>query len=267
MSKLEIIPFGKYKGQPVDILAQDRQYCEWLEQQEWFRARYPAIHTVIINNFGEPEETPEHNALQALFVDEDFRKRFLVGVLGDEEEICKPAMRTRDSAIAGFRKRLFDVEAERKEWESSKSLYSSDYRAQQLAEAENGIRKYTEIITGLQQFRPEVKTSAEFEKLGVDVVIHYATISIKEDRLRYALFDAAETCDDISGDIYVECKPSVGDDYPAVLRQISGVSEAYRGRRVLFIGHGGYVGTGATFEQVKAIFHSRRIKIVLLGEL
>jgi hypothetical protein len=51
VSKLEIIPFGKYKGQPVDALAQDRQYCEWLLQQDWFPARYPAIHTLDSRDF------------------------------------------------------------------------------------------------------------------------------------------------------------------------------------------------------------------------
>jgi hypothetical protein len=57
----------------VEALAQNREYCEWLSQQDWVRTRYPAIHTLIINHFGRPEETLEHNALQALFVDEDFR--------------------------------------------------------------------------------------------------------------------------------------------------------------------------------------------------
>jgi hypothetical protein len=94
VSKLEIIPFGKYKGQPVDALAEDRPYCEWLLQQDWFRTRYTAIHTLIINNFGQPEETPEHNVLQALFVDEDFRTRFVTHVLGGQERVFKKTSST-----------------------------------------------------------------------------------------------------------------------------------------------------------------------------
>ena len=65
-----MIPFGKYKGQPVDVLAADRDYAEWLQQQDWFRERYQSLYTIIINNFGEPDDTPEHNAMQVRFLEE-----------------------------------------------------------------------------------------------------------------------------------------------------------------------------------------------------
>jgi hypothetical protein len=67
-----IVPFGKYKGQPVEVLAADHAYCDWLTGQSWFRERYGAVYTLIVNNFAEPSETPEHNALQARFLDDDF---------------------------------------------------------------------------------------------------------------------------------------------------------------------------------------------------
>src|SRR6516165_8596150 len=56
----ELIPFGKYKGQPVEVLAQDKQYAEWLTAQPWFRDKFAGLYTVIINKFQEPSETPEH---------------------------------------------------------------------------------------------------------------------------------------------------------------------------------------------------------------
>ncbi len=71
----EVIPFGKYKGQPVEVVVQDRQYVEWLTAQPWFRERFANIHTLIVNNFQEPTETPVHNALQARFLDQAFRAR------------------------------------------------------------------------------------------------------------------------------------------------------------------------------------------------
>jgi uncharacterized protein (DUF3820 family) len=49
MRKLEIVPFGKYRGRPVEALAQDREYYAWLSQQDWVRTRYRALHTLIIN--------------------------------------------------------------------------------------------------------------------------------------------------------------------------------------------------------------------------
>jgi hypothetical protein len=69
----EVVPFGKYKGQPVEVLAADRDYCDWLTAQVWFAQRFPSLHTVVINNFGAPSETPEHNALQIRCLDARFR--------------------------------------------------------------------------------------------------------------------------------------------------------------------------------------------------
>src|SRR6266446_810452 len=71
----DLVPFGKHKGQPVTALAQDRDYCDWLLQQSWFVQRFPELHTIVVNNFGEPTETPEHNRLQLRFLEEDFRLR------------------------------------------------------------------------------------------------------------------------------------------------------------------------------------------------
>src|SRR6266403_3981777 len=68
----DLVPIGKYKGQPVTALAQDRSYCDWLTQQSWFVQKFPELHTLIINNFGEPTETPDHNRLQLRFLDPVF---------------------------------------------------------------------------------------------------------------------------------------------------------------------------------------------------
>jgi hypothetical protein len=72
----EVIPFGKYKGQPVEVLDSDPQYRNWLSEQAWVRERFPNLHTVIINHHGEPTETPEHNALQARFLSRTFVRCF-----------------------------------------------------------------------------------------------------------------------------------------------------------------------------------------------
>ncbi len=73
----DVVPFGKYKGQPVEAMAQDRKYVEWLTAQSWFRDRYQTIYNVVVNNFQEPSETPEHNRLQVLFLRETFQKAFM----------------------------------------------------------------------------------------------------------------------------------------------------------------------------------------------
>lgn len=66
----EVVPFGKYKGQPVEILRADDDYCQWLMGQDWFRIKFGNIYQTIINYGGEPQESPEHNELQASFLDD-----------------------------------------------------------------------------------------------------------------------------------------------------------------------------------------------------
>lgn len=63
-----IVPFGKYKGQPVESLIADSDYCEWLSAQPWFRDRYTGIYQIVINGPQQPVETPEHNEMQAWFL-------------------------------------------------------------------------------------------------------------------------------------------------------------------------------------------------------
>jgi len=109
-SETQIIPFGKYKGRPVESLAADREYCEWLISQEWFRTKFIGIHTLIVNHFGEPTETPEHNLLQACFLDAEWCQRFCMS-LGFADSFALFLKRSR--AYSGtWRFAVFDREFE-----------------------------------------------------------------------------------------------------------------------------------------------------------
>jgi hypothetical protein len=90
MNNENIVPFGKYKGQPIEAMAQDQQYITWLQGQSWFLERYQNINTLIINNFREPSETPEHNNIQASFTDESFCKKFYKHLVNKKYEFGFP---------------------------------------------------------------------------------------------------------------------------------------------------------------------------------
>lgn len=77
-----LIPFGKYKGQPIEQLQNDVEYTRWLLEQSWFAERYSGIQTLIVNNFKEASSSPEHNRFQARFLD----RRFVFSVVS---EACK----------------------------------------------------------------------------------------------------------------------------------------------------------------------------------
>jgi hypothetical protein len=186
-----VIPFGKYKGQPVEVVAQDKQYVDWLTAQPWFRERFANIYTLIVNNFHEPSETPEHNRLQALFLERDFCLRF----------------------------------------------------AREAAEIKLPDRR--------------LAYGSRFE-VGWDVVL-----SVWDAENEHGSLNAIE--------LYVEIKPVVADDYPAVLRQIrtqvkteSISNGGYAVHPILFLER--YTGKGATEAQFINIFESVGVKIVFLDE-
>jgi uncharacterized protein (DUF3820 family) len=63
--RANIVPFGKHRGKTVEeILDADPRYLDWLTAQDWFRDKFVVLHQTIINRGAEPEETPDHNALQ-----------------------------------------------------------------------------------------------------------------------------------------------------------------------------------------------------------
>jgi hypothetical protein len=225
-----VVPFGKYKGQPVEVLAQDRPYLEWLSAQDWFRERYAGIYTLIVNNFTEAAETPDHNALQVLFLDDAFCTRFLT--------VLKPQWRAESI------RRLTEEVLERKKHLIEGYSYG-DRVKKQIDEA---LSKFLNIDCRLGFHK-------EFEHHGIDVRLecYVATVGKLPDRSDADIFEYAVGSH--VGCFNIEIKPSVGDDYPAVLRQMRANNSG-----VLFTQN--YAGIGATQEQFVKTFALSNIKIV-----
>ena len=87
----KVVPFGKYRGQPLSVLREDVSYMDWLAGQEGIRRQYPWIFNLTVNSGGEPIETPEHNRFQALFLDPEFS--------GDVYDYFYPERRERELVI------------------------------------------------------------------------------------------------------------------------------------------------------------------------
>lgn len=69
-----VLPFGKHKGKTVaELLEVDREYAQWLAAQGWLAERFAELHAALAARGSASDETPEHNALQARFLDEVFR--------------------------------------------------------------------------------------------------------------------------------------------------------------------------------------------------
>lgn len=166
-SNTDLVPFGKYRGQPLDTLFADRGYLQWLLAQAWFAQQYAELHRLVINYGVLPEETPEHNALQLCFL--------------------APALRIQTcNAWLAFRRQ---------------------YGPQ------SHITRRPKQLYGI----PEIK----FEEHGIDVSLTYTVAVWDEVAYRRDYRTITENVWTSNNESFgVELKPSLGDDYPAVLRKM-----------------------------------------------
>jgi hypothetical protein len=81
-----IVPFGKYRGQPVEVMLADSGYLEWILGQPgiiaMLQSRHPAFFNVIMVGAPATDDSPVHNVLQARFLDSEFQLAFLEVRLG-----------------------------------------------------------------------------------------------------------------------------------------------------------------------------------------
>lgn len=220
----ESVSFGKYKGRPVEEMQADTEYMAWLEGQPWFRERFAKL---AIRTADEMSRTPEHNRIQAVFLDFDFVRAF-VAVTNDPE-----IEKERKAGVAFWTE---EIASKRKDIES----FTRNGRDVTKLNAELG-----ELMSPDNH---NLSIWAEFEERGADVMVligfkHYGYSSQRTRNGRAVV------------ELPVEVKPVVSDDYPAVLRQMK-----RNGSRYLLVGR--YEGVGATVAQFKEIF-SRSGKIVV----
>lgn len=81
MDSIPLVPFGKYKGQPVTNLINDTQYLEFCKKQKWFQD-YPIVYNICVNQTitsgnALNNKTPEHNRLQNLFLKQENIKQLI----------------------------------------------------------------------------------------------------------------------------------------------------------------------------------------------
>ncbi len=238
--KHQIISFGKYKGQPVDVLRTDPEYCEWLVGQKWFTQRYPSINTLIVNQFGLPEDTPVHNELQALFLDEMLVRK-IIGQMIDlpylKKRIQEFFSAVYNSCQDRFDKSVDGIRCNRR-WSDSKRMQPGE-----LCLCEAAIQSAAEVqMEGM-----------EFECGGWDVRI--------KAHVRYGLYEEGK---DLPITIYVEIKPELGDTYPSVLRQMiaNGAEKTTKENTFYVLAFNTFTATNVSYGQVCSIFENSGIHVI-----
>ena len=198
MTAAEIVPFGKYRGQPVEVLAADHDYCEWLTAQPWFRDRYLTIYNTVINYGAEPQDSPEHNQMQARFLDDDWCLALADVLFQGEDSRADSSIRNRNFEACGW-----------------------------------------DVVYGVNVSR-ETFTEWTREPLGREPWPE---------------------------SVHVECKPDLGDDYPAVLRQVQRYmsGEHFFGTACVLVRRHAF--EGVTWEQVQKIFAASKVRLLAESEV
>src|SRR4029077_5507526 len=82
----DIVPFGKYRGQPLEVMLADQGYLQWVTAQPglmtMLQSKYPAVFNIITIGAPATDDTPEHNKLQAMFLDQEFQYAFIELCIG-----------------------------------------------------------------------------------------------------------------------------------------------------------------------------------------
>lgn len=256
-----VVPFGKYKGATVaELLVRDHQYADWIMAQGWVAERFAELHTAIASRGAGIDDTPEHNALQVRFLDEKFRVAFLTLTHMSaiqkllEHEITRErwdAQReiskinsTIDQAKSFLGRWADEVETPQNEW----AVKRFQENKEELAIAERAVVFAQAALDDITPDKYKLHTAVEFEAAGVDVWLKWTWSN--DHNIDYHN----------RNHIAIELKPSLGDDYPTVMRQM---------RRLYchYIVVGQYTGRGISEPQLREMFNANGMRLVFTQEI
>jgi hypothetical protein len=275
-----VMPFGKYRGRSViEVMAIDPQYVEWLKTQDWFTVKFVRIYNIVVQAGRPPEDTPEHNAIQVRFLDDEFCKMVAAKVIPPldalREKLIEANISERELFLSSYDdtyKRVQQAVASAQHQVTVARSYKDD-EARALKQLESNQLKLKDLPREREWAQSQLKTlpDAQLEVTienrdmedGVDVAFDIVTaVSLRSYRFTIA----------------IEIKPSLGDDYPTVLRQMK--EQVRRRFRIshhiawfhhLKTGHrhvlcyGEFAARGATIDQVKTIFRQAGFDVVCVS--
>jgi uncharacterized protein (DUF3820 family) len=288
----EIVPFGKYKGQPVAALAADEDYCEWLTAQPWFRQKYGNVYNILIQGGAEPQDSPEHNQMQAMYLD-DARCFMLADLLypklkGKYGVAQAMAEMEADPQCARFRPCL-DIKAadpfiadrrfEDRGWDVTYEVRGAQVRAHCVirpplepcsCKCDHGTCKPDATCNGGGErcsHPSHFSKSTSFDEYAhCDPACYWHC----KGPLSFGDRDWIKKRDHAFGEshhgvVRAELKPDLGDDYPAVLRQVTGYPHDHYDRRCVVARRHAF--EHVTWDQVRQIFAGSGIRLLDESEL
>lgn len=282
-----VIPFGKYKGRSVgEVSGIDPQYLEWLAAQDWFAKKYQPIYNIIAAP--TDDMSPEHNSLQVKFLndelcislskliypfdkkrtDEDVEDAVTDSIYDIGRILAEPYMRGRRETLELLKEQKEQIEIVNGRRKNSKEaneylIKEHQHKIANVAKVEGEIARikkfHKEYIAGKRKLERKI-LKRSFEGIS-DVNLEIATVFSETAGISGALWDR-------NFNLWVEVKPSIGDDYPAILRQVKDQArraQGMKGKNVVV--YESYSGIGATENQVRQMFNESDISIVKFNEI
>jgi hypothetical protein len=237
-----VLPFGKHKGSTVaELLAKDPAYAEWVANQGWVAERFAELHAAILSRGAATDDSPEHNAIQVRFLDETFRMACLMAAFPGRTEKWKDLGRERIT----------------KDEREEVSYYSSGRNIVEL-------KKHQDALADLEAKEIFIVSSVKFEQRGIDVEIFWDGVLARDVKLDTRIFLGTPSFKDSPGlklrYVGVEIKPTMGDDFPSVMRQMSRLRAT-----VLVVGE--YTGRAVSEPQLRQMFEANNLKLLFVRDI
>ena len=258
-----IIPFGKYKGQPITTLLKDTNYLEWCKQQEWFK-KYHIEYNICVNqtivNQNENSKTPEHNKIQNLFLEEENQNR-LIDLLFNPKSIIN---KIQNGLIHKDFNKYFEKYEGDMSFNQLFTIYKIEFETTYNWDVFLKIKgQYFNFIYKKEYWRKEWNI---LEKYFTDIFnIKKCEVSSYSDGKTNASLN-------YNSYIYIEIKPILGDDYPNVLRKMKQQKnltscniEMMREHYILLVKD--FASSTTTSEQLIQIFNQSNIKVIFLKDI
>lgn len=260
-----IIPFGKYKGQPITTLLKDTNYLEWCKQQEWFK-KFPIVYNICVNqtivNQNENSKTPEHNKIQNLFLEEENQNRLIDLLLNPKSIINK--------IQNGLIHKDFNKYFEKYDGDMSFNQLFTIYKI----EFESTYNWDVFLKIKGQYFNFIYKK--EYWRIKWDILEKYFTDIFNIKKCEISSYSDGKTNATLNYDsyIYIEIKPLLGDDYPNVLRKMKqqvNITSCDKDNRlckklyILLVKD--FASSTTTKEQLIQIFNQSNIKVIFLKDI
>lgn len=261
---LVIVPFGKYKGQSIELLRKDTKYLNWIRSQPSIVRQYQDFFS-LLDIKSLPAEpilpTPQHNRIQAQFLSRTFTSKFFHYLTG------------------------IDPEGNRNKWNELSDFYQLEFfnKAGLSVDQIDIIDPLTfklnqRIIVQLIDWFPNlkfegVKSYADLEftqpnqiidgvpKVLLGWSLHITgTYSMDEELLLRNLLQPYLPHNIFIPQVLIEIKPQMGDDYPRVLHLMK-----QRGHNILYLQQ--FESSVLPLNQMKEIFNREGILVIMENEL